>query len=365
LRRTVITGNLELLQGVLETDPQVPVERQFRLIGAALRAAEHGAKMTQQLLAFARRGVLQSRVIDLNAVIIGMLEFLQRTLGDAITLEFAPAHGLWSCQLDPVQFEAAILNLAINARDAMPEGGRLRIELSNIPRRRGSNGDPKSFVCVRVVDSGIGMSEAVVERAFEPFFTTKNIGEGSGLGLSQVHGFVSQSGGEVEIDSTPGAGTTVVLYLPRSGAPAGKEGDAAAVDASREGGGETILVVEDEEPVRDIAVEMLEDLGYRVLTAHDGVAALTLLRGRAPVDLLFSDVLMPGGISGVALASRARQLRPGLGVLLTSGYPAEDGATVGRGNFPLLQKPYRRDKLGMMLRAALDVRASRPSLSSR
>jgi signal transduction histidine kinase len=355
---TVISGNLEMLQGTLSGERERSRDGQLRLISSALRAAEHGAQMTQQLLAFARRGVLQSKTIDLNAVIAGMADFLSRTLGDSISFEFSEKPGLWLCQIDPVQFEAAILNLAINARDAMPEGGTLRIELSNVDARkakRESDISPGRYTCVHVVDNGIGMTNDELERAFEPFFTTKNVGEGSGLGLSQVYGFVNQSGGDVKITSEPNVGTTVALYLPRcSAAVAANRRDALAEDF-KPGGSETILVVEDEELVRDVAVEMLRELGYEILTASNGVEALEVLRGKASVDLLFSDVLMPGGVSGVALATKARQIRRGLKVLLTSGYPARDSDRVGTAEFPLIQKPYQRDKLALMVRGALDL----------
>jgi CheY-like chemotaxis protein len=247
----------------------------------------------------------------------------------------------------------------INARDAMPEGGTLKILLTNVDARK-SHGDmdisPGRYACVCIIDSGIGMTTDVLERAFEPFFTTKNVGEGSGLGLSQVYGFVNQSGGDVKIASTPGAGTTIALYLPRCDVPTATEG-ANGIDVDSDlRGTETILVVEDEPLVRDVAVEIIQDLGYKVLAAANGVEALELLRGGERVDLLFSDVLMPGGVSGTALAAKARQIRGGLKVLLTSGYPARDGARVGPAEYPMIQKPYQRDKLALMLRTVLDLR---------
>lgn len=313
--------------------------------------------MTEQLLTFARQGMLRQQTVDLNATIAGMTDFLRRTLGDVVSLEFTPAPGLWFSHIDPAHFEAAILNLAINGRDAMPEGGHLRIELSNAVIA-GAEADTDlpagSYVRVDVVDTGIGMEKDVAKRAFEPFFTTKDIGKGSGLGLSQVYGFVSQSGGAVKIDSAPGTGTVVTLYLPRA------ESDAAyrpgAPTTSHPRGDETILVVEDDEQVRDVAVEMIEELGYQVVTARSGSEALARLASSEPIDLLFSDILMPGGMSGVALATQARKLHRGLGVLLTSGYVADLRADVGVSGFPLIEKPYRHDKLAQMLRIALDIR---------
>jgi signal transduction histidine kinase len=356
---TVISGNLELLQSTVTGERERSRNGQLQLISSALRATEHGAQMTQQLLAFARRGVLQSKTVDLNAVLSGMADFLRRTIGDTISLEFAEKPGLWPCYVDPVQFEAAVLNLAINARDAMPNGGTLKIELDNVDMRKGQREidiSPGRYACVRIIDTGIGMTDEVIERAFEPFFTTKNVGEGSGLGLSQVYGFVNQSGGDVKITSAPGAGTEISLYLPRCDEAQPDEGE-NVVDADLDlRGAETVLVVEDEALVRDVAVEMIQDLGYKVLTAANGTEALALLHGGERIDLLFSDVLMPGGISGIALASKARQIRRGLKVLLTSGYPARDGARAGTAEFPMIQKPYQHDKLALMLRSALDLR---------
>jgi signal transduction histidine kinase len=354
---TIVTGNLELLQTVLAGEKQISLDRPQRLIGAALRAVEHGAQMTQQLLAFARQGVLHEQSVDLNAVIGGMTGFLRRTLGDAIILEFDPADGLWPSLIDPVQLEAAILNLAINARDAMPEGGRLGIELSNIVIT-GDEADidiaAGPYVRVEVADTGTGMEEDAVKRAFEPFFTTKDVGKGSGLGLSQVYGFVIQSGGGVSIASTPGMGTVVTLYLPRSKAAAA-EPDASTTFNTNPLGQETILVVEDDEQVRATAVEMVEDLGYRVIAATNGPEALARLNADEPIDLLFSDIQMPG-ISGVALAAQARELQRGIGVLLTSGYPAENRDNLALRAFAMIHKPYGLDKLAQMLRVALDLR---------
>ncbi len=353
---TIVTGNLELLETVLIGE-HISLDRPRRLIHAALRAVQHGAQMTQQLLAFARQGMLHERTIDLNATISGMADFLRRTLGDVVSLEFVPAAGLWLSLIDPVQLEAAILNLAINARDAMPQGGLLRIELSNavVAADEARTDLPAgSYVRVDVADTGIGMDEDVATRAFEPFFTTKGVGKGSGLGLSQVYGFVSQSGGAVKIDSTPGIGTVVTLYLPRSDFDAPHQPGTSL--ASHPRGEETILVVEDDKQVLDVAVDMIEELGYRVVTASNGPEALSRLNSGEPIDLVFSDILMPGGISGIALATQARKLHRGLGVLLTSGYVADQRTDIGASGFPMLEKPYRHDKLAQMLRVALDIR---------
>ena len=354
---TIVTGNLELLETVLAGERQISLDRPQRLIHSALRAVQHGAQMTQQLLTFARQGLLHEQTIDLNATIGGMTDFLRRTLGDIVSLEFIPAAGLWLSYIDPVQFEAAILNLAINARDAMPEGGELRIKASNTvvgDDEAGTDLGAGDYVRVDIADTGIGMEEDVAKRAFEPFFTTKGIGKGSGLGLSQVYGFVSQSGGAVRIKSTPGIGTLVTLYLPRSSSTIAADPGAHLV--GHPGGWETILVVEDDEQVRDVAVEMIEELGYRVVTATNGPEALARLKTGEPIDMLFSDILMPGGMSGVALATEARKLYRGVGVLLASGYAADQRADLRASGFPLIEKPYRHDKLAQMLRIALDIR---------
>ncbi len=356
---TIISGSLELLQEVIAGTRKLPRERQLKLVGAAQDATDHGAQLTRQLLAFARRGVLRSETVNLNAVIAGFVDFLRRALGETIDLELAFAPDLWTCDIDPVQFEAALLNLAVNARDAMPGGGRLRIESGNlqVDDSRGSAEHgltPGAYVRLRVCDDGVGMEPDVVRRAFEPFFTTKEVGQGSGLGLSQVYGFVTQSNGRVAIESAPGSGTSFTLYVPRAEAAAQ---DSAAL--ARPGGGpgsgtETILVVEDNEEVLGVAVGMIRDLGYRVLVAADGVEALALLRTDAPIDLVFSDVVMPHGINGFALAAEARRIREDLKVLLTSGYPARRGAEAPSDDFPIILKPYRRDQLAQTLRATLD-----------
>jgi signal transduction histidine kinase len=358
---TIVTGNLELLETALAGERQISLDRPRRLIHSALRAVEHGAHLTQQLLTFARQGMLHEQTVDLNAAIGGMTDFLRRTLGDVVSLEFVPAAGLWLSRIDPVQLEAAILNLAINARDAMPEGGNLRIKASNTvvdDDEAGADLAAGCYVRVDVADTGVGMEEDIAKRAFEPFFTTKGVGKGSGLGLSQVYGFVNQSGGAVRIHSTPGTGTIVELYLPRSIATAAWGPSVNPVGHPR--GEETILVVEDDEQVRDVAVEMIEELGYRVVTATDGPEALARLKTGEPIDMLFSDVLMPGGMSGVALATQARKLHRGLGVLLTSGYAADERADLRMSGFPLIEKPYRHDKLAQMLRIALDLRRDVP-----
>jgi signal transduction histidine kinase len=366
---TVITASLDMLREVVAGSRKLPAERQLKLVDAAQSAADHGAQLTRQLLAFARRSVLDAKPVDLNAVISGFGDFLRRALGETISLDVAYAPDLWPCHVDRVQFEAALINLVVNARDAMPRGGELRIRTGNAETGDpgpGAPGDcaeqgrkPAAYVYVSVSDNGVGMAADVAERAFEPFFTTKAVGQGSGLGLSQVYGFVTQSGGQVTIQTAPAAGSTFTLYLPRSeGVP---EAHNPAVEPAPDPGSgrETILVVEDNIELLEITVALISDLGYNVLVAADGVEALGLLRGDTPIDLLFSDVVMPHGISGVALAAEAQRINQDLEILLTSGYPELRGADHGSGGFPILAKPYRRDDLARMLGAALASRRER------
>jgi CheY-like chemotaxis protein len=299
--------------------------------------------------------VLRAETVDIAQVISGFDAFLRRALGEAVAFEVAFDPGLWRCRIDPLQFETSILNLVVNARDAMPGGGTLKIAARNVESdemkpEHAAELAPGAYVCVSVADSGTGMPEEVEQHAFEPFFTTKEVGKGSGLGLSQVYGFAKQSGGHVVIGSAPGRGTVISLYLPRSDAPLERHPAAAAVDATR-GGQESILVVEDDDEVRELAVTMMRELGYHVLVSRDGLRALEVIRSDRPIDLLFSDVVMPGGISGAELAREAQTLRCGLKVLLTSGYPRTPGP---HGGLPIIAKPWSRGELARRLRLALD-----------
>jgi signal transduction histidine kinase len=341
---TVIGGNLDLLEGADD-----PAKRQ-RLLRAAQKAVDRGQQLTQHLLAFARRQPLRTAVTDINALLRAFLDLLHRAVGENVRVETDLAEDLWLCRLDPAQFEAALLNLAVNARDAMPEGGTITISTRNVAEGTGAatSAAPPGVVVV-MADTGTGMPSELVGRVFEPFFTTKETGKGSGLGLSQVYGFIKQSGGEVRIESEPGRGTRVSLRLPRtteapvpSAAPPGVP--MASID------GRTILVVEDNDDVLEVAVAMLADLGYGVLTARNAAEATALLEGGALVDVLFTDVVMPGGASGIDLARRARETYPELKVLLTSGYAAQLAAVdnVGPG-FAVIGKPYRRAELQQKL----------------
>ncbi len=354
----VISGNLELVHELFDSDVKLSSAGRARLqqqLGAAETAAEHATKITQQLLAFARRSSLTAETVCVTDLLAVSEGFLRRAAGGAIEVALSCPSDLWSSKVDPVEFEAAILNLVVNAHDAMPRGGKLRIECMNVSvgtvdgeAERGVA--PGDYVRIVVSDTGHGMPADVADRVFEPFFTTKKVGKGSGLGLSQVYGFVKQSGGHILIDSTPGEGTTVALYLPRSTISGEPTATADARTNEAPGGNETVLIVDDNEDVRDVSAVIVGSLGYEVLTAGDATAALALIRSRRNIELLVSDVAMSGGIDGFELARRAQALRPGLPVLLMSGYPA---GSAEESEFPILHKPYRRQKLARYIRAAL------------
>ncbi len=327
-----------------------------RYAEAALDGARRAAALTQRLLAFSRQQSLAPEVIDPNALIDGMTELLTRTLGEAIHVQTVLGDAIWTLRADPGQLENAILNLAVNARDAMPSGGTLRVETSNVavagPLSRELALQPGDYVRVAVTDTGLGMSEEVMARAFEPFYTTKEVGKGTGLGLSQVYGFVQQSGGTVRLKSSVGGGTTVAIYLPRqSGEPQAQPEPVELGPQHRARPGETVLVVEDEERVRVLSVEALRELGYEVIEAAHPADALHLLSQRT-VSLLFTDLVMPG-MSGRELADLARRKHPGLRILYTTGY-ARDGLPEGTTTPYLLPKPYSLEDLAAKVRAALD-----------
>jgi PAS domain S-box-containing protein len=352
---SVIVGNMQLLARSLYSTPRL-----LRQAETALKAAMRGADLTRRLLAFARQQVLEPRVVDLNALIAGMYELLRRTLADDIEIERRFEPTAWPTKVDPSQLENAILNLVINARDAMPNGGVITIATYNAsvvdrtPREEGLA--PGDYAIVEVKDTGAGMSEETLKRVFEPFFTTKDVGKGSGLGLSMVYGFVKQSGGRVAIDSAPGRGTSVYLYFPRT--QAALEGTSLEADAPAElpRGHETILVVEDNAEVRATVVDLLSSLGYRVLGAATGREALEQFMRQADVALVFSDVMLPGGLLGTNLVQKLRDSRPSLKVLMTSGFI--DSAIMRRamldGSIDVLAKPYKIDDLARRVRAALD-----------
>jgi CheY-like chemotaxis protein len=328
----------------------------------ALQGAQRAATLTNRLLAFSRQQALEPQVIDANKLVAGTCDFLRRTLGEAVTLETVLAGGLWRTSADPNQLENALLNLALNARDAMPDGGKVTIETANCYLDQAYVAplpepvEPGQYVMIAVTDTGIGMDPATRQRAFDPFFTTKGVGKGTGLGLSQVYGFVRQSGGHVNIYSEVGEGTTLKIYLRRySGAEDATERRDQAPTTPRAIGSETILVVEDDEALRTYTVDILVELGYGVISAHDGPSALEAL-GRKQVDLLFTDVVMPGGMNGRQLADEAVRRRPGLKVLFTTGYTRNAIVHHGRldAGVHMIGKPFSFGDLSAKVRALLD-----------
>jgi PAS domain S-box-containing protein len=346
---TAIIGNLELLAARVAGDPLAA-----KYVGAAERAAENGARLTEQLLAFSRRQQLHPQTVDLNEIVAGMRDLLARTIGAAIQVEAKLTPELWPVLVDPTQIEIAILNLAVNARDAMPRGGRLMIETRNVTAR-----EPlmpveirdSDCVCLAVHDTGAGMSEEVLRSAIEPFFTTKEAGKGSGLGLSQVYGVVRQSSGSLKIDSAPDQGTSVFIYLPRAAdAAAAVNGRPDETMPEQESG--RILAVDDDPGVRDITVQMLRQIGYDVAEAESGQAALAALGRGERYDLLVMDVAMPG-LDGIETVRRARATAPGLRVLYVTGYTDPVGAQRGTGSDPLIKKPFRLHDLRAAVRLAI------------
>jgi CheY-like chemotaxis protein len=300
-------------------------------------------------LAFSRRQRLNPLTVDLNTLIADFAPLMRQAVGEAVSIELALASEPLPAHLDPAQFESALLNLAVNARDAMEGEGQLSIAATAV-----GGDDPK--IVVTVHDTGEGMDADVASRIFEPFFTTKEIGKGSGLGLSQVYGFVRQSGGEISVKSAPGQGAMFKIQLPLSRAALSERGGGGEAGPTARGS-ERVLVVEDDPAVLAVAVETLEGLGYQVTTANTAASALKRLKGRKVFDLLFSDVVMPGGVNGVELAHLAREARPGLKVLLTSGYVGDEAAFWAN-EFPLIDKPYLAPALASKIRAVLDVDVS-------
>jgi PAS domain S-box-containing protein len=365
----IIMGNLDTARrGLSDASPRIS-----RALESAANGARRAASLTQRLLAFSRRQPLNPKPVDVNALVSGMSDLLHRTLGEATDVLTVQGAGLWRIEADATELESAILNLALNARDAMPAGGRLTIESANTDIDRAYSAQhaevvPGQYVAISVSDTGTGMSEDTISRAFEPFFTTKPVGEGTGLGLSQVYGFVKQSGGHVKIYSELGQGTCVRIYLPRLH-------DAARIDppdeqpsAPEAASEETILVVEDDDDVRAYSVEILRELGYRVIEAHDGPSALRLLERQVRVDLLFTDVVLPGGMTGAQVAAQARGAKPELKVLFTTGYARNAIVHHGRldQGVQLITKPFSMSDLATRVRDVLDglageVSAERPT----
>ena len=355
---TGITGSLELLQMRLAQGRLGDLDR---YVTAAQGAARRAAALTQRLLAFSRRQTLDPKPTNINRLIAGMEELIRRTMGPVVELEVVGAAGLWTALIDPNQLESALLNLCINARDAMPEGGRLTVETANkwLDERAGRERDllPGQYLSLCVTDTGTGMTPEILGRAFDPFFTTKPIGLGTGLGLSMVYGFARQSGGQVRIYSEVGQGTTVCLYLPRHhGQEDSPEGTPEPRGPPRADRGETVLVVDDEPTVRMLVTEVLEDLSYTAVEAADGAAALRVLQSDTRIDLLITDVGLPGGMNGRQLADAGRAQRPGLKVLFITGYA--ENAAVGNGHLEpgmhVLTKPFAMEALASRIRNILD-----------
>jgi len=366
---TAILGNVDLaLRRIPEGD-----ERVKRTLNSARLACQRAATLIQRLLAYSRQHPLEEKAVDLNRLVQGMSELLRRSIGESITVETVLAGGLWKTAIDPNQLENAILNLAINARDAMPDGGRLTIETANThldetyAAAQAGEIKPGQYVMLAITDSGTGMTKDVVDRAFEPFFTTKPTGVGTGLGLSMVYGFIKQSGGHIKIYSEPGEGTTIKLYLARLVDDTKIEHwippeshAATAEDAEPEK--ETILLVEDDEEVNRFATEVLREEGYNVISTHEGSAALRLLDANPHIKMLFTDVVLPGGMNGRQIADEALRRKPHLKVLFATGYTRNAIIHQGRldADVELLTKPFTPDDLTRKVRQILDADSKDP-----
>ncbi|HEX5454186.1 MAG TPA: ATP-binding protein [Stellaceae bacterium] len=356
----VILGNLGTVESRLRQGSLDP-QRLRRLIETAIRAADRAAVLTAQLLAFSRRQPLQPKPLDPNKLLAGMSDLLNRTLGEGIEVETVLGARLWQVLADANQLENAILNLAVNARDAMPNGGKLTIETANILldeayAAREEDVKAGQYVLIAVSDTGTGMPPDIIGKAFDPFFTTKDVGRGTGLGLSQVYGFLKQSSGHAKIYSEAGEGTTVKLYFPRLLTDAALREHGTASDTPPARGREVILVVEDEPDVRGFVVEMLRELGYAILAAEDGQAALRVLKTRDDIRLLFTDVGLPGGLNGRQLADEAKRRRPDIKVLFTTGYARNAIVHQGRldPGVELINKPFTYAALAKRVREVLD-----------
>lgn len=358
---TGMMGNLELLQLRIARGRLDDLDR---FINAAQGAGRRAASLTQRLLAFSRRQTLDPKPTDVNRLIVGLEEMLHRTVGATVGIEIVGAAGLWTADIDAPQLENAVLNLCINGRDAMPQGGKLTIETANkwVDDRIGRERDlpPGQYISICVTDTGTGMPPETIERAFEPFYTTKPIGQGTGLGLSMIYGFARQSGGQVRIYSEVGQGTTVCIYLPRHHGDAAETPDESTTGLSASGNAQTVLVVDDEATIRHLIDEVLDDLGYTVIGAADGAAGIKVLQSGARIELLITDVGLPNGMNGRQVADAARAMRPGLKVLFIIGFA--ENAAVGNGHMEpgmeLLTKPFTLEalstKVAQMLRSTIE-----------
>jgi signal transduction histidine kinase/CheY-like chemotaxis protein len=355
----IVLGNLETAQRYVRQVPSNP--NLIRAVANALRGAQRASSLTSRLLAFSRRQALDPKTISVNTFLNNIVDFLYRTLGEQIEIQTVGAAGLWQIEIDVNQLEAAVVNLAINARDAMPDGGKLTIEASNVfvddeYHRMNPEIMPGQYVAISVTDTGTGMAPEVLQQAFEPFYTTKELGRGTGLGLSQVYGFVKQSGGHVKLYSEVGNGTSVKMYFPRHGGKNAQEEEAAHEPGVASGDAEIILVVEDDPDLRSYIAEILRSLDYRVMLAANSTEALErLASNKGRVDLLLTDIVMPG-LNGRQLADKAREQNPDLKVLYMTGYSRNAVVHQGRldEGVDLLQKPMSQAELAHRVRAVLD-----------
>ncbi len=352
-----ILGSLEIIERRLSQGRPDGLER---FISAAQISGRRAAALTQRLLAFSRRQTLDPKPTDVNRLVCGMEDLISRTIGPSVKLEVVGAAGLWPTKVDQAQLESALLNLAINARDAMPEGGRMTIETANkwLDARAGTERDLKQgqFISICVTDSGTGIPKEIIDRIFDPFFTTKPIGQGTGLGLSMIHGFVRQSGGQIRVYSEDGHGTTMCIYLPRHSGVIEQEEVIKADSLEEVGAGETVLVIDDEPMVRMLIMEILEESGYNGLEAEDGPSGLKILDSEVRIDLLITDVGLPGGMNGRQVADAARVTRPYLKVLFVTGYA--ENAAVGNGHLDpgmeVITKPFAMTELATKIADMID-----------
>lgn len=357
---TVIQGFGDVILNKLENGEEFDRQKAARSMRAVLQAAERGATLTQQLLAFSRKQKLQGRIVNLVDMIDELRPLIERTAGGTVKVDIVQGEATCNARIDPTQAELAVLNILLNARDAMPKGGTVTIEVNSRSIDAGDQGfgelEPGNYVMVTVTDEGTGMSPEILKRVTEPFFTTKDQGKGTGLGLSMVYGFMKQSGGALQLYSEEGHGTTVRMLFPCEHAKADPVGSQPTRSLADKRGNETVLVVEDQIDVGDYAETVLSEFGYTVLRADNADQALAVLEGTDSIDLLFSDLIMPGGMNGVMLAREVKRRRPNMRILLTTGYAESSIERVdARGaEFELIQKPYKRTELATKVRQVID-----------
>lgn len=352
----IALGNLELAEERLDENSD-----EYNLAEKSIAAIRRGAGLTQRLLAFSRKQALEPRLTDIGQLVSGMLDLINRTLGETINIQVIKASNLWKCVIDPLQLETALLNVAINARDAMPEGGKLIIETGNRYldddyAASHADVDPGEYVMISIIDDGIGIVPEYMHRIFEPFFTTKELGKGTGLGLSQVYGFAKQSGGHIDVISEEGEGTSVTIFLPHIQSDDVKKAEKNVGSGESQGAGdETVLVVEDDQDVREMTVKMLDGLGYKTLEADTAKSALIMLKNNPYIDVLLTDVILPEGVNGLELAREARQKRPDTKILFMSGFTEDPTIHKWRSkeNVLFIQKPFQKRDLAYMVKSTL------------